>query len=80
MARFIMILVIGTILAYAYTNISLNEYTSQGTDNAVDEYSYSNAHDIASGMVDIILMRLANDADYRVESPKTEHMNGGIVT
>jgi hypothetical protein len=80
MARFIIILTIGAILVYAYISITSHENTSQDIENAVDGYSYNNAHDIASSMVEVILSRIANDADYRVNSPKTEHLNGGTVT
>lgn len=80
MARFIVILTIGAILVYSYISITSNEITSQSTENAAENYSYKNAHDIARGMADVILMRIANDADYRVKTPKTEHLNGGIVT
>jgi hypothetical protein len=80
MVRFVVILTIGAILVYAYISITSNENTSKGIDNLADDYSHKNAHDIASGMVDVILMRIANDADYRVKSPKTEQLYGGTVT
>ena len=80
MARFIMILVLGAIITYGVTSITLNEYTSQGTQNSMDDYSYNRARDIANGMTDIILMRIANDESYRVNSPITENLNGGYAT
>ena len=80
MARFIMILVLGAIITYGVTSITLNEYTSQGTQNAVDDYSYNRARDIANGMADIILMRIANDETYRVNSPITQNLNDGYAT
>jgi hypothetical protein len=80
MVRFIVILTIGAILIYAYISITSNENTSKGRENLVNENSYKDAHDIASGMVDIILKRIANDSDYRIKSPKTEYINGGTVT
>ena len=80
MARFIMILVLGAIITYGVTSITLNEYTSQGTQNSMDDYSYNRARDIANGMVDIILMRIANDETYRVNSPITQNLNNGEAT
>ena len=80
MARFIMILVLGAVIAYGLTNITLNEHTSQGTQNSMDNYSYSQARDIANSMVDIILMRMANDGKYRVETSRSEDLFGGYVT
>lgn len=79
MARSIMILVLGAVIAYGLTNITLNEFTSQGTQNSVDNYSYNRAHDIANSMVDVILMRIANDNNYRVNTSQTEDLFGGYV-
>ena len=75
-----MILVLGAIITYGVTSITLNEYTSQGTQNSMDDYSYNRARDIANGMVDIILMRIANDETYRVNSPITQNLNDGSAT
>ena len=75
-----MILVIGAIIAYGATSITLNEYTAQGTDNAMDDYSYNRARDIANGMVDIILIRFANDENYRVTSAITQNLDGGYAS
>lgn len=80
MARLIMILVLGAVIAYGLTNITLNEYTSQGTQNSMDNYSYNRAHDIANSMVDIILMRMANDGYYSVTNRRTEDLFGGYAT
>jgi hypothetical protein len=79
MVRFLIILAIGAILVYTYISITSNENKYKGSENVVDKHNY-NARDIASDMVDVILKRIANDSDYRVKSPKTEHLNGGTVT
>jgi hypothetical protein len=80
MGRTIIILVLGAIIGYGITNITLNEYISQGTQNSVDDYSYNRVRDIGNGMVDIILMRIANNEGYRVNSPITQNLNGGYAT
>ena len=80
MARTIIILVLGAIIAYGVTNITLNEFVSQGTQNSMDDYSYNRTRDIANSMIDIILMRVANDETYRVNSPITENLNDGYAT
>ncbi|MEJ2193739.1 MAG: hypothetical protein P8X73_02630 [Ignavibacteriaceae bacterium] len=80
MGRYIMILVLGAIITYSITNISLNQKTSQGTQNSVDYYSYNIAHNIANSIIDVILIRLANNVNYRITSPTTEQINGGYVT
>lgn len=80
MARYIMVLVIGAIITYGITSISMNQKTSQGTQNAVDNYSYNRSRDIANGMADVILMRVANDLAYRVTTPQSEVIFDGQVT
>ncbi|UCH65222.1 MAG: hypothetical protein JSW63_11555 [Ignavibacterium sp.] len=80
MIRSILILAIGAILVYTYISITSDGNTSEHQGNIADADSHTNAHDIASSMVDVILERMARDANYRVQSPKTERMNGGTVT
>ena len=80
MARYIMVLVLGAMITYGITSISMNQKTSQGTQNAVDNYSYNRSRDIANGMADVILMRVANDLAYRVTTPQSEVIFDGQVT
>ncbi len=79
MARFIMILVLGSMVTFGINNINQNVTISQGSQNSIDSYSLSRSHSIANSMGDILLMRLANDFDYRVNSKETESLYGGTV-
>ncbi len=80
MARFIMIIVFSGIVTFGISNITQNSTLNQGTQNVVDNFSNNRAHDIAGSMADILMMRLANDFDYRVDSKETENLNGGEAT
>ena len=80
MKRTMIIFAIGAILVYTIISVTSNENPSKSRENIVDEHSHTNAHDIASSMVDVILERIAKDSDYRVKSPKTEYLKGGTVT
>jgi hypothetical protein len=77
MARYIMIIVLGGIVTFGLNNISLNRTLNLGTQNAVDNFNITRAHDIAGSMTDILLMRIANDRTYRVNSQETEDLFGG---
>jgi len=77
MARFIMIIVLGGIVTFGLNNINLNRTLNLGTQNAVDKFSITRAHDIAGSMADILLMRIANDRTYRVYTQETEDLFGG---
>ncbi len=80
MARYIMIVVLGGMLTYGIANINQNSVVNQGTQNVVDNFSTNRAHDISTSMVDILLMRMANDAEYRVETEVSESLFGGEAT
>ena len=57
MGRLALIIIIGAFITYGVTNISMNGFVNEGTENSVNNYSYNRAHDLASSMIDIILMR-----------------------
>jgi len=77
MARYIMIVVLGGMLTFGIANINQNSVVTQGTQNVVDNFSSSRARDIAGSMTDILMMRLANNLDYRVKTEVSEDLDGG---
>jgi hypothetical protein len=79
MARYIMIVILGGMVSFGISNISLNNTVKQGTQNSVDNFSSSRAHDIAGSMTDILLMRIANDPKYRVNAEAKENLYSGEV-
>ena len=80
MARYIMIVVLGGMLTFGIANINQNSTLTQGTQNVVDNFSSNRARDIAGSMTDILLMRIANNLDYRVETEVSEDLDGGEAT
>jgi len=76
-AGLIMIIILGGIVTYGISNISQNSKVNQDTKNSVENFADSRANDIARSMADILLMRLSDDATYRVNTQETEHLNGG---
>jgi len=79
-ARFITILILGGIVTYGISNISQDSKVNQNTQNSVDKFAYDRAHDIASSVADILLMRISEDATYGVNTPAAEDFSGGKVT
>jgi hypothetical protein len=79
MARYIMIIVLGGMVTFGISNITQNSTLNQGTQNVVDSFASNRAHDIAGSMADIIMMRLSNDLEYRVNSKESEYLFGGEV-
>jgi hypothetical protein len=80
MARFIMIIVLSGMVTFGISNISQNSTVNQGTQNVVDNFSNNRAHDIATSMTDILMMRLSNDLEYRVNSVESEDLFGEEVS
>jgi len=74
-----MILILGGMVTFGISNISLNNTVNQGTQNSVDNFSYYIARKIEGSMTDILLMRIANDSKYRVNTEATEDLYGGEV-
>jgi len=79
MARYIMIVVLGGMLTFGVTNINQNSTITQGTENVVDNFTNNRAHDIATSMGDILMMRLSNDLAYR-ETGNSENLFGGAAS
>ena len=77
MARFIMIIVLGGMVTFGVSNITLNSTLNEGKNNSVYKFGFNRAHDIASSITDVLLMRIANDPAYRVGTPVTEELFNG---
>ena len=77
MSKYIMMVILGGIITYGIANINQNSSITQGTQNVVDNFASNRAHDIAGSMSDILMMRLGNDAAYRVNTLVTENLFGG---
>jgi hypothetical protein len=75
-----MIIVLSGIVTYGISNITQNSTVTQGTQNVVDNFIYNRAHDVAGSMTDILMMRIANDLEYRVVTKKSEPLFGGEAT
>jgi len=80
MSKLIMILVLGAMVTFGISNITQNSKLQLGTKKTVDKFSLNRAHDIAGSMSDILMMRIANNLSYRVNSEATENLNGGDVS
>jgi hypothetical protein len=80
MARFIMLIVLGGMVTFGVSNITLNSTLNGGTNNSVYKFGFNRAHNIAGSITDILLMRLGNDINYRVNTPVTENLFGGEAT
>ena len=71
-----MIIVLGGIVTYGISNISLNSTINQGTENNVDNFANSHAQVIANSMSDKLLMRISDDPTYRETLATDDHLSG----
>jgi hypothetical protein len=72
-----MIIVLGGMVTFGVSNITLNSTLNGGTNNSVYKFGFNRAHDIAGSITDVLLMRIANNPTYRVNTPVTENLFGG---
>ena len=77
MAKFIVIIILGGMVTYGISNISPNSKVNHDTQNSLDNFVYSRAHNITNNMADILLKRISEDEKYRVNSLTTEDVLGG---
>jgi hypothetical protein len=80
MARFLLILILGTFITFGIANITLNENVTRGTENAADNYSLTKARNIANSTAEMIFSNLGDNINYRVNSPATNSVFGGTST
>lgn len=67
-------------VTYGISNISQDSKVDQDTQNVVDNFSSSRAHNIAGSMSDILMMQISNDMEYRSNSDVTEDLFDGKVS
>jgi hypothetical protein len=75
--KFIVIIILGEMATYGISSISQNSYGNQGTQNPLDNFGYNHAHHITNKMAEILLKRISEDENYRVNSRATEDVLGG---
>ncbi len=76
MAKFIMIFILGGMVTYGISNITINSTLNQDTQNSVDIFANSRAQVIANSMADILLERISDDPTYRETRATEDHLGG----
>jgi len=76
-ARFLTIIILGGMVTYGISSISQNSEVNQGTQNSLDNFVKNRSHDITNNMADILLKRVSEDENYRVNNQATEDVLGG---
>jgi len=77
MSRMILILIVGTIISYGILNTASNDNVVNATGNAVDNFSLTQARNIANSTAEIIFSKLGDDINWRVNLPETKKAMGG---
>jgi hypothetical protein len=73
----ILILIVGTIISYGILNTASNDNVVNATGNAVDNFSLTQARNIANSTAEIIFSNLGDDINWRVNLPETKKAMGG---
>jgi len=80
MGRAAIIILIGSIILFGILNMNTITKLSSATDNSIEYNSTIGARNICNTMVEMILAKLANDAEYRVLTPEVKSIFNGTAT
>lgn len=79
MTRSNLILVLGSISIFAVVNLNISNRLVESSETAYSFYELACARNIANSIVHLMLLEIAEDKDYRVESIDTLFMMGGLA-
>jgi hypothetical protein len=79
MSRFILIIVLGGFITYSITSLTQNKNVTQATENAVVNYSKTEARNIANSTLHMLMSQVADDVFWRVQKPVTKNILNGQV-
>jgi len=80
MSKLVLLLVLSGFITYSVVNLTQNKNTTQATDNSVITYSQTNARNIANSTIQMLMSKVADNYDWRVESPVTIQYSDGETT
>jgi len=80
MSKFILILVLSAFATYGIISFTQNQNVTTATHNSVENYSVTQARNLANSTIQMLMSKVADNAKYRVTTPVTEQMLDGSVT
>ena len=79
MSRFILILVLSTIISYGIISVTQNQSVSSATQNSVDNYTNTKTRNIANSTIQMLMSKVADDIKWRTNSEVTTNVFDGTV-
>ncbi|MDH3267813.1 MAG: hypothetical protein OEM46_03055 [Ignavibacteria bacterium] len=80
MSKFLLILILGSLITFGVISFNQNKNISQATENSVDNYAQTKARNVANSTILMLMSTVADDYDFRVVSPTTIQVLDGDVT
>lgn len=80
MGKASLILVLGTMTLFTLVSMSVNDRLLDSSKSSYTFYSNTHVRNIANSMVQLVLLEIANDYDYRVATEETKSLLGGSAT
>ena len=80
MSRFILILLLGSFVTFGIISTTQNRNIIQATENSVLSYSNTKARNAANSTVQMLMSKVADDANWRQTSPITMQIFEGSAT
>lgn len=71
MSRLVLILIVGGFITYGIINITMNKTTGSTTQNAIDNFDYTQVRNVANSAMEQLISFLADSSSWRVNSSQT---------
>ena len=79
MSRFILILILASVISYGIISSTQNQSISNATENAVDNYTSTKARNIANSTIQMLMSEVADDLNWRTSSIVSKDLLDGNV-
>lgn len=79
MSRFILILILSSVVSYGIVSFTQNTSIASSTENAVDNYNLTKARNVANSTIQMLMSKVADEMKWRVASPVTKNVFDGVV-
>ena len=79
MSRFIIILILASVISYGIISSTQNQSISNATENVVDSYTSTKTRNMANSTIQMLMSKVADDIKWRTSSAVSTNMLDGIV-
>jgi hypothetical protein len=80
MSKFVLLIILGGFITFGIVNVTQNKNVTQATENSVNNYAQTKARNVANSTVKMLMSKVADDYNWRVNTPVTKQIFNGEAT